>query len=341
MHTVYFVIGPHRSGTSLVTSLLAKTVGGLPKNLMRPALSNQKGFQESWSIVNLNDLILGDIGLRWDSPEPTNSEINIPSFKEKFKGLCERCILDCFNDLNQNLILKDPRFCKTFSVWKSVIQNMGYKIKVIIPVRNPLDVIKSLIKRDRLTPEHACLIWYWNILEAIVHTRGMYARFIFYNEVLNDAQRHFNEVLGIQISPETAKTIDLNLNHANEFSFDANLESEPFITSFQLFERILNCTSPDEELIDDLESRYFFSLSQKFFYNSKNKSKERYLLKTIKKLTGRNTKENRSLMNQSFCYKSESPSYYELLSRNKELELSFLSKTSKRLESIINKFIKR
>ena len=340
MQTIYFVIGPHRSGTSLVTSLLADTVGELPNNLMRPALSNQKGFQESWSVVNVNDLILKEMGLKWDSPEPTNSEINKSSFKDKFKEVCKKCISSCFKDLNKNLVLKDPRFCKTFPVWRSVVKGMGFKIKIIIPVRKPLDVMKSLIKRDRLTPEHACLIWYWNILEAIVHTRGTNSKFIFYDELLNHSQQHFNEVLGIEISSETAKKIDCNLNHAREFVFDLNLNFEPFNSANVLYERILKNTTPPEDLIDDLKSRYFFSLSQKFFYNTKNKSKERYLLKVIKELSGCKVKENRLLMNQSLCYNSESPSYYEVLLKNKDLEMGLISKIFRRLKKLKNFFIK-
>ena len=340
MQTVYFVIGPHRSGTSLVTSLLAETAGELPNNLMRPALSNQKGFQESWSVVNINDLILNEMGLKWDSPEPTNSEINKSSFKDKFKEVCEKCISDCFKDLNKNLVLKDPRFCKTFPVWRSVIQNMGFKIKIIIPVRKPLEVIKSLIKRDRFTPEHACLVWYWNMLEAIVHTRDIDSKFIFYHELLTNSKQHFSEVLGIEISSEVAKTIDPSLNHSSEFVFDVNSKCEPFNSSNVLYERILKKTTPTSDLIDDLERRYYFSLSQKFFYNIKNKSKERYLLKIIKEQSGVKDRENRLLMTQNLCYDYESPSYYEILSKNKDLELSLLSKIIRRLQILKNSFIK-
>jgi hypothetical protein len=336
LHTIYFVIGPHRSGTSLVTSLLAETVGVLPNNLMRPALSNQKGFQESWSVVNVNELILKEMGLKWDSPEPTNSEINKSSFKDKFKEDCKKCISSCFKDLNKNLVLKDPRFCKTFPVWRSVVKSMGFKMKIIIPVRKPLDVMKSLIKRDSFTPEHACLIWYWNILEAIVHTRGTNSKFIFYDELLNHSQQHFYEVLGIEISSETAKKIDCNLNHAREFVFDLNLNVEPFNSANALYERILKNTTPPQDLIDDLESKYFFSLSQKFFYNTKNKSKERYLLKLIKELNGVKVRESRLCMNQSLCYNSNSPSYYEIYLKNKNLESSFLSKIFRRLKILIN-----
>ena len=340
MQTVYFVIGPHRSGTSLVTSLLAETVGELPNNLMRPALSNQKGFQESWSVVNINDLILKELGLKWDSPEPTNPEINKASFKNKFKESCQKCISGCFKDLNKNLVLKDPRFCKTFPVWRSVIQDMGFKIKIIIPVRKPLEVIKSLIKRDRFTPEHACLVWYWNMLEAIVHTRDINAKVISYHKLLTNSKKHLKEVLGIKISSELARTIDLKLNHSSEFAFDINLKCEPFISSNFLYERILKNTTPTRDLIDDLESRYFFSLSQKFFYNVKNKSKERYLLKVIKEQSGVKVRENRLLMNQSLCYSSESPSYYQIVQKNKDLEMGLIPKIFRRLQNLKNFFIK-
>ena len=341
MPTVYFVIGPHRSGTSLVTSLLGESVGVLPNNLMRPALSNQKGFQESWSIVNINDMILSEMGLKWDSPEPTNSEINKSSFKDKFKETCEKCIEGCFKNLNENIVLKDPRFCKTFPVWRSVMQNMGFKIKIIIPVRNPLDVMKSLIKRDKFTPEHACLVWYWNMLEAIIHTRGLDSKFVFYDKLLMNSQQHFNEVLGIEISSETAKKIDSNLNHAKKIVIDVNLKYEPFNSTNIIYQRILDNTIPSKDLLNDLESRYFFSLSQKFFYNIKNKSKERYLLKVIKEISGVKDKENRFLMNQSLCYNSESPSYYELLLKNKDLELSLFTKIIRRFKILINNFTMR
>ena len=341
MSTVYFVIGPHRSGTSLVTSLLGETVGELPNNLMRPALSNQKGFQESWSIVNINDVILGEMGLKWDSPEPTNSEINKQSFVDKFKDICEKCISSCFKDLNKNIVLKDPRFCKTFPIWKSVVEKMGFQVKIIIPVRNPSEVIKSLIKRDGFTPEHACLIWYWHMTEAIIHSRGIDSKFIFYDRLLKNPQKYFNQILGIKISDESVKKIDSSLNHASEFDFNINFITEPFNTSNLLYERILKNNSPNLDLIEDLESRYFFSLSQKFFYNIKNKTKERYLIKLIKELSGVKVQKIRSLLNQSLCYDSESLSYYDIVLRNKNLEGVFLLKIYKAIQSIINNFTKR
>ena len=62
-----FITGCHRSGTSLLASVLSEFLGVSPDkgDQMQPALDNPMGFQESNRFVSFNDLLLDRVGCSW------------------------------------------------------------------------------------------------------------------------------------------------------------------------------------------------------------------------------------------------------------------------------------
>ena len=273
-------------------------MGKLPNTLMRPALSNAKGFNESWSIVRLNELILKEMGLVWDSPEPAGKIIFSKSFQGKFYPKCKACLKDSFPDLENesfDLVLKDPRFCRTFPVWAKVLQDLEVKCKVIIPLRSPLDACLSLVKRDDISPEFAVLIWYWHLVEGLIHTQAMDVKFIFYEELLKNPRRHMDSMLGITLSKDAASFVDPKLDHSSrsQISKIISPELEPFNTAILLFEKLRSLSFPDDNLISELRGRYFFDLIVKDFAERKNASREKGMISEISRLNGLPKKEIR------------------------------------------------
>lgn len=290
--------GPHRSGTSLVAGLLGSSVGSLPVDLMRPALSNAKGFNESWSIVHLNEFILRESGLTWDSVEPTGKQIFKESFQKKFYAKCLDCFLENFPksspDGSSSVVLKDPRFCRTFPIWKKTLLELDYKIHVVIPLRSPVDVMYSLMKRDDIDAASAVLIWYWHIVEILIHTEKMDVRFVVYDRLLEDPSEHLRLALGIKISDSTADLIDGKLNHSKQHDTLARtyFEEEPFNSSLLLYENLLNSPMPDTGVISKIKSSYFFNHVLKAHIERKHTLFQKRLIREITSLNGLSEKEN-------------------------------------------------
>src|SRR5262245_1322694 len=60
-----FVLGMHRSGTSLFAGVLGLLGAGLPKNLLPANSWNPKGYFEPLDIVNLHEEMLSALGSSW------------------------------------------------------------------------------------------------------------------------------------------------------------------------------------------------------------------------------------------------------------------------------------
>lgn len=159
------IAGMHRSGTSMVARLL-HACGlslGPEDELNRPAPHNREGQYENPGFVQLNEDILAQFGGRWDDP---------PSFPPSWEFTPEA---GSFLERGENLVgqfrrhnwgWKDPRNALTLPFWLRLIPDL----KVIVCVRNPLEVARSLFLRgDSMNPFQfqLWLAYYRQLLSAI------------------------------------------------------------------------------------------------------------------------------------------------------------------------------
>jgi hypothetical protein len=150
------IAGMHRSGTSMIASLLHACGLNLgPKHdLLDPAPNNPSGFWESRSFLRLNDAILKTLGGTWDCP-PRNlaagweDEPRLYPLRKKAEELAKRF------DGREPWGWKDPRNCLTLPLWRRLLPDL----KVLICVRNPLAVAESLWVRDGISYSAAFDLW--------------------------------------------------------------------------------------------------------------------------------------------------------------------------------------
>ncbi len=150
------IAGMHRSGTSMIASLL-HACGldlGPKKDLLPPAPNNPEGFWESRSFLRLNDAILKELGGSWDDPPRMDvtgweGEANLHPLHKKACELVQR-----FTG-REPWGWKDPRNCLTLPFWQKLLPEM----KILICVRNPLAVAHSLSIRDDISIADALDLW--------------------------------------------------------------------------------------------------------------------------------------------------------------------------------------
>lgn len=148
--------GMHRSGTSLIASLLHGCGLDLgPENdLLPPAPNNPHGFWESRSFLRLNEDLLRELGGSWDDPPARD-----------VAGWQREPLLHPLRKRAEKLLIrfegrepwgwKDPRNCLTLPLWRELLPDM----KVLICVRNPLAVAESLWLRDGISSVHSLNLW--------------------------------------------------------------------------------------------------------------------------------------------------------------------------------------
>ncbi|WP_303830818.1 hypothetical protein [Asticcacaulis taihuensis] len=175
-----FVLGMHRSGTSALTGVLAKLGAELPRALMAEHEINPKGFFESTVVMGVNNELLAAHGSSWRdfrplTIEPTNS----------VKGRISEALKNEYSD-SAFVVLKDPRICRMVPAWDAAATELGYVTSYVLPYRHPLEVAKSLEKRDSMPIAEGLLLWLRHVLEAEYMTRDKNRAFVSMVDLLED-----------------------------------------------------------------------------------------------------------------------------------------------------------
>lgn len=246
------ILGMHRSGTSTITravNLLGAYLGE-EKDLLSPAADNPEGFWERYDIVNLNDEILGRFNMSWDTalplPEGWHLSADMKHCRESLAGLVKK------NFSNQRLwAWKDPRTTLLLDIWKETLAEQGVGICALFAVRNPMDVARSLEKRNGFPRDKSFGIWVNYNIAALKAVSGMPRVFVSYDSFLNDWETEMRRcalALGIEWPEDDAtlkKTMNEfirpNLRHSVSASDDLKRAGapRPVLELYELLERAM------------------------------------------------------------------------------------------------------
>ncbi len=194
------VLGMHRSGTSAFARLLGFLGCDLPKTLLKASKTNPTGYWESEPINRLNDRILDSAGSSWHDCLEFNPAWLDTLKAEQFR---KEAIATIEAEYGESclFVLKDPRICRITPFWLNVLNDAGIGVKVILPIRNPLDVAASLERRDGNThPGASLLLWLRNVLEAEHGSRDVARVFASYDELIDQwaaVVEHMQSALGV------------------------------------------------------------------------------------------------------------------------------------------------
>lgn len=214
--TALIVLGMHRSGTSSVAGALALAGAAAPKHLMPAAADNPKGFWESSAVADFNDRILNREGSNWHDWRAI-PRAPLLADKSALNDAIE-LLRDEFGDAAV-IVLKDPRICRIFPLWRQALLEAGYNPLVVSPVRAPSEVAASLESRNALSRNHALRLWMRHVLDAEQSSRGLDRRFVLWPDFLHQWRTVFDA-----INKLSATT--LNLDDARSSEIDAFLSTD-------------------------------------------------------------------------------------------------------------------
>jgi len=126
---------------------------GEEQDLMPPHSDNPEGYWENHKFVEINDAVLSFFGGSWDIPPNSDSLFNMQNdlfFLEKQA----QDLITKFAD-KSFWGWKDPRNSLTFPFWKRLLPDL----KVIVCLRNPVEVTQSLAHRDHFSETFAFNLW--------------------------------------------------------------------------------------------------------------------------------------------------------------------------------------
>ncbi|MEX0728645.1 MAG: hypothetical protein WD065_20395 [Planctomycetaceae bacterium] len=152
-----WVLGSHRSGTSLLCSILRNLAASPHLEKLGPGLpttiGNPAGYHESAALVEVNDRLLRWAGSTWDRPFIAPPAWDDPKSLQLIVRL--RTSLKR-HTTHEDWIDKDPRLCLTRDALCHLLLRDPAAIAVM---RNPLAVANSLHKRNGFALRKGAAIW--------------------------------------------------------------------------------------------------------------------------------------------------------------------------------------
>jgi len=153
------ILGMHRSGTSLLSAGLAASGLNLGSELMGANKFNSKGHWEDNDIVAFNNRILKEFRLQWDSIEFVTEEMLMSESCLVLIEQGKQLLLKKLDDNSDSFAFKDPRTIRLLPFWIMVFDSLKLTPKYVFITRNPLDVCKSLERREAKASSLSQLIW--------------------------------------------------------------------------------------------------------------------------------------------------------------------------------------
>ena len=181
------MLGVHRSGTSCLAQLLNALGAKLPAQLVGPSHGNPFGHWEPARLLEINEEILAAIGHTWDDPRPIPAgwfrSTAAYAFHERLRAL----ITSEYGDAPL-ILIKEPRICRLAPLYLDVLDALGIKPLVVLPVRHPGEVIRSIQERDHIDAWAIELLWLRNLLEAEAATRACVRVWTSFDRLLDEGE---------------------------------------------------------------------------------------------------------------------------------------------------------
>lgn len=305
--TAVFVLGMHRSGTSVVTAAVASLGINAGNRLLEATPDNPKGYFEDAEVVSTNMQLLEHYQLRWDGIL-LNHNLDVDSLPAHLSAAMES-ILQRLSSEADSFVLKDPRFALLLPLWLKKCQKLCFQIKYVFAFRAPAATVQSLINRDAMNLQHALCFWISNTFQNIEYVLGQQAIIIEYERLLSTPDIEIERLKAFLQLPNTENSkeiqrfkqqiLDPTLNRSTSHIFDETRICEQL--SIALYKELQNAASKqsiDTNAVTLLKTQYL-SLAGLIEEMHVIESRSRQLLELIERLDAAlNPDAIRSLANE-------------------------------------------
>jgi hypothetical protein len=152
------LLGMHRSGTSAIARGLGALSVYLGNDFLDAQPENPTGYWEDKGIVEVNERVLGALGLKWDD----TSAIDRRTFERRRVRALRR---DAIRYLKRTFTstslwgFKDPRTIRVLPFWQRTLRECEVEDSYVVAIRNPRSVAASLFARQAMDADVAYRLW--------------------------------------------------------------------------------------------------------------------------------------------------------------------------------------
>ncbi len=239
------VFGMHRGGTSATTRALYLMGCDGPRTLMQPMPDNPSGFWESEPVQVLNDAVFAACGTTWDCWSMQDMDWFDSAAAVPYRKQARALLQNEFDGSSPLFALKDPRISRLLPLWVDAMRSIGTEPRVLVALRNPLNVAASLWERDRIPVSAGYLIWLRYMLDAEFASRGLRRVYSCYEELLlrpGVVMERIAGTLGVvwpkagQASAQAALDDFLSTSQCHHWNSDEEFASKPALAASWLGE---------------------------------------------------------------------------------------------------------
>ena len=232
------ILGMHRSGTSVISRII-NLLGfylGEDSNLMKGNTDNLEGFWERNDIVNFHERLMTRLKMKWDTPISLPAQWTTLDEIKPFREELIELILRNFSN-HKAWAWKDPRTSILIALWKEVLNDLGIRFFCLVSIRNPLDVAKSLEKRNGFSQEKSFGIWFNYNITILYEILSVPHVIISYDRLINDWKTEIDRCMSV-LNIDTS-FVDEKLNEMINGFINPN-----FRHSFSSMKELKECGAP-------------------------------------------------------------------------------------------------
>ncbi|MFP4573996.1 MAG: hypothetical protein ACLFNW_13595 [Desulfobacterales bacterium] len=190
------ILGMHRSGASALAGCL-NLMGFNLGNAIAAATDDSPGTFENRDIVLAHDILLRDLGCSWDMvgtlPRDWQQSSAAQKAEDTISGILERQLLNT----NGPFAVKDPRMCRLMPLWNRVLEKLDVRPSIILLLRHPMEVAKSLQNTNSLDLLKGHLLWLVHYREALAACREHEHVLITFDQILADPVTALQNAAGL------------------------------------------------------------------------------------------------------------------------------------------------
>lgn len=191
MNRIVFVLGMHRTGSSLLTSVLNDLGFNLGSELLEADRYNQEGYWEFKPLLEFHERILAEFDNQWFAP---GHRMPLDELLLHYRAEAESLIHTM--DLEErDWCWKDPRLVLFLDFWLEILAERP--VKWIITHRHPASIARSLESRNQFDLETGLKLWEYSMIQ-LISRKGRLTDSITipYEEMLSDPKKQINRIAG-------------------------------------------------------------------------------------------------------------------------------------------------
>jgi hypothetical protein len=198
------VVGVGRSGTSLLTGILAQLGFHVPQPEVKADDTNPRGFSEPRWAVDFHSKLLHARRVTVNDSRPKAFESTATAAEDAATHAELSAWLGGQLQQADAVVVKDPRTGFFLPLWTRSAADLGVEARYVTMLRHPAEILASAAKSygDWQSPASRAAAWINITLETERATRGSRRAFVRYEDLLDDWPREIDRIAELLDLPQ-------------------------------------------------------------------------------------------------------------------------------------------